>query len=159
MADEIRVTRTTDGPVGGAASDRGALDAEPGLGDLLKQLAQDSATLVRQEVALAKAEMQHNLKAALRDAAMAAVGGVVAVLGLLVLLVAVIVGLSDALDEPWLGPLIVGILFLIVGGILAKKSLDKLKGDSLTPDQTMETLKEDKQWLQSEIKQARRDLA
>jgi uncharacterized membrane protein YqjE len=153
MADEIHVTRTT--PVdttGGAAND-------PGLGDLFRQLAQDSATLVRQEMALAKAEMTQNLKTAARDATMVAVGGTVAGLGGLVLILALVLAVGDLLNEYWLGALIVGLLFLIIGGLLAMGALKRLKHDSLTPDRTIETLKEDKQWAQSEIKQVRRDLA
>lgn len=153
MAEEIRVvpdrtatasTRTT------AAAD------EPALGDLIRQLAQDSATLVRQEVALAKAEMRQNLKAAARDATMVAVGGVLALVGAMVLILFLVLLVGDALDEYWLGALIVGLVFLAIGGFLAMKSLNSLKKDSLAPEQTIQTLKEDKQWVQSEIQQVRR---
>jgi hypothetical protein len=37
--------------------------------------------------------------------------------------------------------------------------MKRLKHESITPEKTLETLKEDKQWLQSEMKQARRDRA
>jgi uncharacterized membrane protein YqjE len=158
MAEQIRVTRDpqADGP-GYAPVPRD--DNEPGLGDLLKQLAQDSATLVRQEMALAKAEMKENLRATVRQAAMVAVGGLVALVGVLVLIAFLVTAISDALDEPWAGPLIVGGIFLLVGALLAMRAMKALKRESLAPDRTIETLKEDKQWLQSEIKQARRDLA
>ena len=157
MADGFNTTpvRPGDGPVMRPA-DPGA---EPALGDLIRQLAQDSATLVRQEVALAKAELRDNVKSVARDAAMIAIGGIVATIGVLVLIACLVMLVGDALDEPWLGALIVGILFLAVGGFMAMKFLKNLKNDTLAPDQTIQTLKEDKQWLQSEIKQARRDLA
>lgn len=167
MAEEIRVTRTGTGPANGTtrmpppagASMGAAPGTEPALGELLKQLAQDSATLVRQELTLAKAEMRQNLKTAARDATMVAVGAVLALLGGLVLVAFLVIALGDALNEYWLGALIVGALFVLVGGILAMRSLKKLKTDGLAPEQTIETLKEDKQWAQSEIRQARRDLA
>ena len=129
------------------------------LGDLIKQLAQDSAVLVRQEVALAKAELQANVKSVARDIIMVAVGGVIALIGALVLILFLVLAVGDAVDEYWLGALIVGLLFVIVGGLLAKSNLNKLKHESVAPTLTIETLKEDKQWLQSEIKQAKRDLA
>jgi uncharacterized membrane protein YqjE len=159
MAEQIRVTRDpqADGP-GYAPVPRDGGN-EPGLGDLLKQLAQDSATLVRQEMALARAEMKENLRATARQAAMVAVGGLVALVGVLVLIAFLVTAISDALDEPWAGPLIVGGIFLLVGALLAMRAMKALKRESLAPDRTIETLKEDKQWLQSEIKQARRDLA
>lgn len=151
MADEIHVTRTTSTP--------GGPETDPGLGDLFRQLAQDSATLVRQEMALAKAEMTQNLKSAARDATMVAVGGTVAGIGGLVLILALVLAVGDLLNEYWAGALIVGLLFLIIGGVLAMGALKRLKKDSLTPERTIDTLKEDKQWAQSEIKQVRRDLA
>ena len=156
MADEIHVTRTTPTGAEGAS---GGMDNDPGLGDLFRQLAQDSATLVRQEMALAKAEMTANLKAAARDATMVAVGGGVALLGGLVLILFLVLVIGDALNEYWAGALVVGLLFLIIGGVLAMGALKRLKHDSLTPARTIDTLKEDKQWAQSEIKQVRRDLA
>ena len=150
---ELNVTpgRTDDGRAAGAG--------EPALGDLFRQLAQDSATLVRQEMALAKAELKSNVKSAARDAVMVAVGGILALVGVTVLIAFLVVAVGDALDNYWLGALIVGVLFLLVGGILAMTSLKKLKHEEVAPTRTLETLKEDKQWLQSEIKQARRDLA
>ena len=149
---ELNVTpgRTDDARAVGAG--------EPALGDLFRQLAQDSATLVRQEMALAKAELKSNVKSAARDAVMVAVGGILALVGVTVLIAFLVVAVGDALDNYWLGALIVGVLFLLVGGILAMSSLKKLKNEDVAPTRTLETLKEDKQWLQSEIKQAR-DLA
>ena len=152
MADlNVTPDRTDDG--------RAVAGGEPALGDLFRQLAQDSATLVRQEMALAKAELKSNVKSVARDAAMVAVGGILALVGVTVLIAFLVVAVGDALDNYWLGALIVGVLFLLVGGILAMSNLKKLKHEEITPARTLETLKEDKQWLQSEIKQARRDLA
>ncbi|MEW5928723.1 MAG: phage holin family protein [Gemmatimonadota bacterium] len=154
MQDDIHVTRTTvtDHPPGGAGP-------EPSLGELFKQLAQDSATLVKQEVALAKVEMRENLRTATKDAAMIAVGGGLLLVGLLVLTAFLVAALGDLLDNYWLGALLVGLLFVVIGGVLAKKNLDNLKKDDLGPDQTIQTLKEDKRWLQSEIQQAKKELA
>jgi uncharacterized membrane protein YqjE len=151
---EIRVSPSTDDRVGGPAP-----GTEPSLGELFKQLAQDSATLVKQEVALAKVEMRENLKSATKDAAMIAVGGGLLLVGIVALLTAVILAVGDLLDNYWLGALVVGLLFAVVGGLLAKKNLDKLKHDVHGPDQTIQTLKEDKRWLQSEIQQAKKELA
>lgn len=152
--NEINVRRTPPGD--GPAPRPGP--GEPPLGDLFRQLAQDSATLVREEVALAKVEMRQNLKSAARDAAMVAVGGGIALVGALVLIAFLVMLVGDLLDEYWLGALIVGALFVIVGGIMAKKSLNQLQDDSMAPEQTIQTLKEDKQWAQREIQQVKRDL-
>lgn len=151
MPDDFRVAPRPDLRDGSAPP-----GAEPSLGELVKQLAQDSSTLVRQEMALAKAEMRENLRSFTRDVAMVAIGGVIALIGALVLIAFMVTALGDALDNYWLGALIVGLVFVAVGGFLARKNLNNLKHDDLKPDQTIQTLKEDKQWLQSEIQQARR---
>ncbi len=147
MAD-IRVTSTPGGTSPG----------EPSIGELIKQLAEDSATLVRQEVALAKAEMSRNVKSAAQSAAMVAVGGMIAFLGVLVLLAGIVVLLGDALDNYWLTALIVGLVFLAIGGLMAMSNLNKLKAEELAPERTIQTLQEDKRWIQKEIQQAKTDL-
>lgn len=147
MAD-IRVTSTPGG------TDPG----EPSIGELIKQLAEDSATLVRQEVALAKAEMSRNVKSAAQSAAMVAVGGMIAFLGVLVLLAGIVVLLGDALDNYWLAALIVGLVFLAIGGLMAMSNLNKLKAEELAPERTIQTLQEDKRWIQNEIQQVKTDL-
>jgi uncharacterized membrane protein YqjE len=151
MADVVETT-----PTNRVDDGRRPVGAEPQLGDLFRQLAQDSATLVRQEVALAKAEIRENVKTVARNATMIALGGVVALLGVLVLIAFLVMLVGDALDEYWLGALIVGALFVIVGGVTAMKAMQNLKRESLAPEQTIQTLKEDKQWLQTEIQQVRR---
>jgi uncharacterized membrane protein YqjE len=164
MADEIGMTGvpTHNGPRNRLESVSVDLDeraaTEPGLGELFRQLAQDSATLVRQEVALAKAEMQENVRHAVRNAAMVAVGGGIAVVGALVLVLFLVLALGDALNEYWLGALIVGLVFLVAGAVLTMGSLRKLRGEALAPERTIQTLKEDKQWAQNEIRQVRQDL-
>lgn len=155
MADRVQTTVVTAAPADG----RTPAASEPQLGELFRQLAQDSATLVRQEMALAKAELRENVKSVARDTAKIAVGAVLAAVGALVLVLFLVLLLGDALGRYWLGALIVGVLFAIVGAALAMGAMKRLKQDSISPDQTLQTLKEDRQWLQSEMKQVRRDLA
>jgi uncharacterized membrane protein YqjE len=155
MAERVQaqpVVRTT--PTNGHAP-----ASEPPLGDLFRQLAQDSATLVRQEVALAKAELRENVRSVARDTAKIAVGAVLAGVGALVLVAFLVLLLGDAVGRYWAGALIVGVLLLAIGAVLAMSAMKRLKQETIKPEQTLETLKEDKQWLQSEMKQARRDRA
>ena len=152
MADETQAARA-------AVTDGSPVRAEPSLGDLFRQLADDSATLIRQEVALAKTEMRQNVQHAARDASMIAVGGVVAAIGALVLVAFLVMIVGKALGAPWAGALAVGLLFVVVGAVLAMRAAKHLKKDTLTPEQTIRSLKEDKQWVQSEMQQARRELA
>lgn len=151
MADETRVAP--------AVADGSHAGADPSLGDLFRQLADDSATLIRQEMALAKTEMRQNVRHAAKDASMIAVGGVVAAIGALVLVAFLVMIVGKVLGTPWAGALAVGLLFVAVGGVLAMRAAKHLKKDSLTPEQTIRSLKEDKQWVQNEMQQARRELA
>jgi uncharacterized membrane protein YqjE len=115
-------------------------------GELLGQLANNSAALVRDEIALAKQEMNEKLNAFKSGVITVAVGAVIAYLGSLALIAAIILGLSYVVD-PWLAALIVGAALAIVGGIIAFSGIGQLKRTSLKPEQTIETLEEDKEWL------------
>ena len=159
MADRVMTTPTvvTPGPGDNGRATTGG--PEPALGDLFRQLAQDSATLVRQEMALAKAELRENVNSVARDTAKIAVGAVVAAVGALVMVAFLVLLLGDVVGKYWAGALIVGVLFVAIGAFLAMGAMKRLKKDTLAPEQTLQTLKEDKQWLQSETKRVRRDLA
>jgi uncharacterized membrane protein YqjE len=154
MADDIRIEPTR--PRG---DDRLSPELhEPGLGDLFRQLAQDSAALIRQEVALARAEMRENLQSAMRGAVRLAIGGAVALVGALVLVAFLVLLVGNLIGIYWLGALIVGVVLTAAGAIMVKTALDNLSAEALKPEQTVETLKEDKEWLTNEIQDARRDL-
>jgi uncharacterized membrane protein YqjE len=160
MAD-IRIQQSPerlDSPDVVRPAEAAAPGAEPSIGELFRQLAQDSATLIRQEVALAKLEMRENVKSAARDMTMIVVGGAIAAVGALVLTAFLVILLGSLMANYWLAALIVGVLYLIVGGGLAWSNLKRLRESELKPEHTIDSLKEDKQWLQQEIREARRDL-
>ncbi len=112
------------------------------LGDLLGQLAEKIATLVRQEMALARAEVSQKATRFGRDAGYVAAGGLVAYAGFLAIVAAVIVGLATAGLPWWLSALLVGVVVAVVGYLILRSGLDGLKKSDLTPTQTMETLRE-----------------
>lgn len=131
---------------------------EPSIGDLFRQLANDSTTLIRQEVALAKTEVRENVKSAARDMTMIAVGGAIAAVGALVLTAFLVILLGSLLGNYWLAALIVGLVYVLVGGGLAWSNLKKLQQAELKPEHTIDSLKEDKEWIQHEIREARKEL-
>lgn len=133
--------------------------AEPSLAELVRQLAQDSGALVRQEIALAKAEVGETVSRAVLDAARIAVGGAVALVGALVLVACMVVALGELLDNYWLSALIVGLGLILVGGIMAVSFIKRLKQIDLKPRETIQTLKEDRAWAEAEVSQVKRDLA
>jgi tetrahydromethanopterin S-methyltransferase subunit G len=121
------------------------------LGELLGDLAQQTATLARQEVELAKTEMSQKAAQVGRDLGFLAIGGAVAYAGFLAILAALIVALAANGVPWWLAALLVGVVVAGVGYVLVQKGLAALKREDLAPRQTIETLKEDKDWAKEQI--------
>jgi di/tricarboxylate transporter len=116
------------------------------IGELLGQLANNSAALVRDEIALVRQEMGEKITSFRSGVVTIAIGGVVGLLAVLALMAAAIIGLAHWMDAGY-AALIVGVVFAIVGGIIVSTGLNRLKRTSLKPEQTIETLEEDKEWL------------
>lgn len=120
------------------------------LGELFSELAQQTGTLVRKEVELAKVEMTAKAKVAGRDAALVAGGGAVAALGGMVLLAALVLVLGTIIPL-WASALIVGAMVTITGGVLVVLGLRAFKELDVAPRQTMKTLEENKRWLHEQV--------
>ena len=126
------------------------------IGELFAELAQESATLVRQEVQLAKTEMSQKASRVGKDVGFLAVGGAVAYAGLLAIVAGLIFLLGDLDFLPlWLAAFVVGIVVAAVGYFLVKKGLDALKQEDLAPQETIQTLKEDKEWAKDRTDRTR----
>ena len=128
-------------------------DGRRGLGTLLRELAEGSATLVRREVELARLELTSLVRSLGVGTGMVAGGGVVALLGALTLLTGIIMLVGDQWlrDRYWLAALLV---LVITGGIavfFVKKGSAMLSPHRLAPGQTVATLKEDKEWLRRQL--------
>ena len=95
------------------------------LGELFAELAQETSTLVRQEVNLAKTEMSEKASRAGRQVGVLAAGGAVAYAGLLAILAGVIVLLGQVIPM-WLSALLVGIVVGVVGYLLVSRALEAL---------------------------------
>jgi putative superfamily III holin-X len=115
-------------------------------GQLLTQLATHSAALVRDEMALAKQEMRESLRSLRTGIATLAIGALIGWIALLTLAAAAVIGLANFM-HPGYAALIVGVGLAIVGGTIVLVGINRLKQTNLVPEQTMESLEEDKQWL------------
>jgi len=105
--------------------------AERTLGQLVAEATQDISSIVRSEVALAKAEMAADAKKAGLGVGMFATAGVFAFLALILLLIAAAFGLVALGLSPWLAFLIVALVLLIIGAVLVlvgKRSIDSVQG-------------------------------
>ena len=121
------------------------------LGELFAELTREMGTLVRAEVELARVELTQKATRVGKDIGFLVAGAAVAYAGLLAILAAVIIGLA-ALGVPWwLSALLVGLVVAGVGYALVQRGLSALKREDLTPRQTIETIKEDKDWAKEQI--------
>jgi hypothetical protein len=131
---------------------------ERSFADLIRELRNESIVLFRQEIAMAKTEMSEKASIVGRNVSTLVIGGAVALLAIIFLLLAVTGGLAlmimatDAeLHAIWIAPLIVGTVIAAIATVMIVKAKEALAQTSLVPHQTIETLKEDKQWVQAKV--------
>lgn len=94
---------------------------------LIEQLSTQVSTLVRDEMALATAELKRKGARAGVGIGVSSVGGLLALYGLGTLIAAAVLGLAMVLDA-WLAALIVGVVLLVVAGVLAATGVGQVRG-------------------------------
>jgi uncharacterized membrane protein YqjE len=123
------------------------------LGALVRDLGQGSADLVRNEVRLARLELAEVGKVMGKGTMQVAVGGVMALLGAMALLTGVVLLAGDEWlrDRYWLAALIVTAVLGAAAALLARHGAGLLTPGRLAPDETIATLREDKEWLKRQL--------
>jgi type IV secretory pathway TrbD component len=124
---------------------------ERSIGELFSELSRETTTLLRQEVQLAKAEMTQKASRVGKNVGFLVIGGVVAYTGVLALVAAGIILLGQVIPY-WLSALIFGLVIAAIGLFLVVKGANTLRQEDPTPRQTVETLKEDSQWLKNQTR-------
>jgi uncharacterized membrane protein YqjE len=116
--------------------------------DLVKELSQETSELVRQELALARAELREQGKRAGTGAGMLGGAGVA---GLLTLgsLTAMVIALLDTTMATWVAALIVTVVWAVVAGVLALQGRNKIKEATPPAPRTVDTVKEDVRWAKT----------
>ncbi len=128
------------GTMGTPTTAEGRPDVEgTSVGQLFGELAKDLSTLMRQEVALAKAEVQAEAKKAGKGAGMMAAAAVAGFLTLLFLSNALWWALENVMDAG-LAALIVAVLWGIVGAVAFSMGKKKLQQVNPKPERTVDTL-------------------
>ena len=123
---------------------------EPTLGELLGGLVSNMQDLIRGEVALAKQEVTDEAKQAGTGAGLLAGAGAMALVGLIFVGLTLTYALTLALPG-WAAALIVAALFLIVGFVLYRLGRQRLERVDPVPRQTIESLKEDTEWIKRQV--------
>lgn len=117
-----------------------------GLGELLGRLSEQFSRLVQQEIALAKSEVREEIGKARRAAALFGAVAAAAVLAALMLAFAAAWGLAEVM-APGLAFLVVAVVLGAVAGVLFQRARSLTQEIDPVPERTVDTLKEDAQWV------------
>ncbi len=122
---------------------------QPGLSQLLQSLVDDTRRLVRDEIDLARTELQDNARRALRETIILALGAGLTVIAFGALMASITFGLAQALTPLvghaaalWLSPLIVCLASAFTGAVLIRRAVLRLKSQSLAPRRAMESVRD-----------------
>jgi hypothetical protein len=121
------------------------------MGELLRSIGNDTATLVRKEVELARQEILEAVTSRLMAA------GAVAAAGVMGLFILAFLGLAaaaalDGVVRPWASRLIVAGGFLVIAAVAGAFALRKSKHPPMKPEETVRTVKEDVEWAKAQLK-------
>jgi hypothetical protein len=118
------------------------------VGDLIGNISNDLSQLFRQEVELAKAELKQEAGKAGKAAGMLSGAGLAGYLTVVLLTAALVAALSNVMDPGW-AALIVAVIWAAIGAVLFVVGRNRLKAVDPMPRRTVETIKEDAQWLKN----------
>ena len=138
----VDVAGHVDEPAGGT----GRADASPG--QLAAEVAKDLSTLVRQEIALARAELQQEAKTAGVAAGALGGAGFAGYFVLVFLSLGLMWGLDAWMPLGWAAVLMAGV-WAVIAAVFAAVGRSRLKRFNPKPERTIETVKEDVQWAKT----------
>jgi uncharacterized membrane protein YqjE len=121
-----------------------------GIGSLIGGIIKDLQELVRDEIQLAKLELSEDAGKIGKALGFVAGAALIGLVGFIFLMLALTYALAQVMDD-WIAAGIVGLGLVIIAAILGVAAKNKLSAASLKPEQTIETLKEDKEWAQQQI--------
>lgn len=113
------------------------------VGELLRDLANDVTALIRQEMTLARTEAQDKVQQTVVAVMAIVAGALIAFAALIILLDALVYGLTEAGLERWLAALIVGGVVALIGFLLVRKGQKDLSATRLAPERTAANVRKD----------------
>ena len=125
------------------------------IADLTRQLSEQTKTLVRQEVELAKAELGERGKRVGVGAGMFGGAGLFGLFAFATLTACLVLALSEAI-EPWLAALIVTVAYGAIGGVLALSGKNRVQEATPPMPESVETVKDDVAWTRQRAQAGRR---
>jgi hypothetical protein len=129
---------------------------EQSLGELFGRLSNETSTLIRQELALARAELTEKGREAGKGAGFLGGAGVAGLLAAGTLTACIVLLLDKAMDA-WLAALIVAVVYGAIAAVLGLRGRDRVQAATPpVPEQTVETVKEDVEWAKTRTRSAQR---
>ncbi len=120
------------------------------LGATVGSIIEDLQEIIRGEVQLAKTELKEDATALGKAAGMIGAGVFFGLVGFIFLMLAVTYLLAEWMDM-WIAAGIVAVVLLIVAAILAMTGKGQMSKANMKPEQTIESVKEDKEWASRQI--------
>jgi len=121
---------------------------EGSVSQLISGIVGDAQVLVRQEIALARQEISAEISNAKQAGIKLGIAGGVLAVGGLLLILALAQGIAALLHWPvWAGYGLVGVVLAIAGYALFTGAQAQLKTVRPLPEQTVETMKENAEWI------------
>jgi uncharacterized membrane protein YqjE len=123
--------------------------------DLMRDLSDQTTTLVRKEIELAKVELTEKGKTAATGAGMFGGAGLFGVFAFGALTACIIAALATFMPT-WLGALIVAAVYGAIAAVLGLSGKTKVKqATPPVPEQAVDSTKEDVQWVKTKAKSGR----
>ncbi|HEX5200575.1 phage holin family protein [Paractinoplanes rhizophilus] len=122
--------------------------ADTSIGQMIGDISNDLSQLFRQEVELAKAELKQEASKAGKAAGMLGAASFAGYLAVVLLSFALVFGLANVIDAGW-AALIVAVIWAVIGAVLYTNGRKRLKTVDPVPRRTVDTIKEDAQWLKN----------
>lgn len=133
------------------ATDGAGQQPEGSIAGLLQEIVGNVQGIIRSEVRLVKAEVKEDATSMGKAAGMLVAGGVLGIYALGILLLFLVYVLEGPVPD-WAAALIVGLLVAAIAGILVKIGLDRVKRVNPAPDKTIDSVKEDIQWVKQQTR-------
>ena len=126
--------------------------SDASVGQLVEQLSAQISALVRDEMALATAEMKRKGAQAGIGIGIGGAGAVMALLGLGALVAAAILGLATVLAA-WLAALISGVVLLVVAGVISAAGITQVRNSAPpVPEKAVQSTKQDIETVKESVR-------
>ena len=122
---------------------------------ILRGVVNDVGTLIREEIALARAELSERVRHARGAAISFGIAAVSLAFGMAFLLIAIATAIADLLGWPvWAGFIIVAAVLSLVGLVTLASGRRQLQQVNEVPQETVSTLKENSEWIAKRLSSA-----